>query len=158
MSIASHWKYNGEPLNDLPPGAVGFVYLITNTVSGMKYVGRKYATRRVKSKINTTSKNALNKKKTKIKVKESDWASYTGSCIPLNKDIDSHGKDKFQFEIIAFGHTKGIVNYIEEYIQMSFNIILRSDFYNNSIGSRRYIAMNNNEKLLNIITSLNWKC
>jgi hypothetical protein len=154
MSIESHWKYNGEIITDLPPGSIGFVYLITNTTNGMKYVGRKYATRRVKSKINTTSKNAINKKKTKIKIKESDWATYTGSCIPLNQDIEKFGKDKFVFEIIAFGHTKGVVNYIEEYIQMAYSIILRNDFYNNSIGSRRYIAMNNNEKLLKIISSL----
>ena len=48
----SHWKYKGKYLKDVPEGFFGFVYLITNTLNGKKYVGRKYfgTSRRVKVK------------------------------------------------------------------------------------------------------------
>ena len=37
------WTYNNQPIETLPDDCVGFVYLITNTVNGKKYVGKKLA-------------------------------------------------------------------------------------------------------------------
>lgn len=150
----SHWYYNGSPITDLPTGSFGFVYEITNNISGKRYIGRKYATKRVKTKIKTKSISAKNKKKTQIKLKSSDWETYQGSCKPLLTDIIEHGVHNFSFNIIAFGYTRGQVNYLEEYIQFMTNCVLSQDYYNNSIGSRGYIAMNNNQDLLNIVNSL----
>lgn len=150
----SHWTYNGSPFTEIPTGAVGFIYKITNLTTSQMYIGRKYVTRRIKSKINTTSLTAKNKKKTKIKIKESDWATYTGSCKPLNDDILSLGIDSFKFEILYIGTTKGQVNYAEEYIQFMTHAVLDPMYYNNSVGSRGYIAMTNNVKLLESIQTV----
>ena len=37
------WIYQGNVIIELPDDCVGFVYLITNTVSGRMYVGKKLA-------------------------------------------------------------------------------------------------------------------
>ena len=37
------WLYKNIPVETLPEDCTGFVYLITNTVSGRKYVGKKLA-------------------------------------------------------------------------------------------------------------------
>jgi hypothetical protein len=39
------WIYEKEPLTEIPEGAIGFVYLITNQANGMKYIGKKFLTK-----------------------------------------------------------------------------------------------------------------
>jgi hypothetical protein len=34
------WTYQGENVEEIPDGVEAFVYLITNKVNGMKYVGK----------------------------------------------------------------------------------------------------------------------
>ena len=34
------WLYQGTPVIELPEETVGFVYLITNNLSGKKYIGK----------------------------------------------------------------------------------------------------------------------
>ena len=36
------WTYQGNLVEELPEDCVGFVYLITNTVTGRKYVGKNW--------------------------------------------------------------------------------------------------------------------
>ena len=146
----SHWLYKNQPLLELPEKVMGFVYIITGP-DRRKYIGRKYVTRRVKTKVNTKSKTAINKKKTKITLKESDWQTYTGSNKQLTLDIEKFGKDQFKFEILVFGETKGHVNFLEEFFQMRFNVLLDPTFYNDSVGARGFIALKNNQKLFEIV-------
>lgn len=142
----SHWIYQNQNLVELPPGIVGFVYRITNLSNGRMYIGRKY--------ISTTKRKALTKKqkaagrirKDVIKT-ESNWATYTGSNKNLNNDIDVLGKDLFKFEILYFGKTKGVVNYIEETLHHKLNVILDSSYYNDCIGPRRFMALRQNKEL-----------
>jgi hypothetical protein len=37
------WIYKNNIITELPENCVGFVYLITNTVNGRKYIGKKLA-------------------------------------------------------------------------------------------------------------------
>ena len=37
------WLFQGNIVDELPEDCVGFVYLITNTVDGRKYIGKKLA-------------------------------------------------------------------------------------------------------------------
>ena len=37
------WIYQGNPVETLPEDCVGFVYIITNRISGRKYIGKKLA-------------------------------------------------------------------------------------------------------------------
>jgi hypothetical protein len=72
------WLYNGKPVEELPEGVVGFVYLITNTQSGKRYIGKKLA--RFK-KTKPPLKGRKNKRRTTV---ESDWRDYYGSSDALN--------------------------------------------------------------------------
>ena len=36
------WMFEGKPVKDIPEGYVGFVYEITNTTTGRKYIGKKW--------------------------------------------------------------------------------------------------------------------
>ena len=47
------WTYQGETIDELPEGCEAFVYLITNKVNGMMYVGKKLA----KFKVNACRAN-----------------------------------------------------------------------------------------------------
>ena len=60
----------------------GFVYLITNTVSDMKYIGKKQIEKRTKRP------PLKGKKRKRIIIGESDWKTYTGSSDRLNADIE----------------------------------------------------------------------
>ena len=143
----SHWLYKNKILREAPEGYFGFIYLITNTKSGKKYIGRKYfgTTRRVKVK---------GKKRRKVIRKDSNWREYTGSSKELNNDINTLGKLCFRFEILILGKTKGQVNYLEENIHHRFHVSANDDFYNDCIGPRRFGNVKLDEQLQNIITKI----
>lgn len=129
----SHWTYLGEPISDPPENAFGFVYLITNLETGQRYLGRKYLkqTRRKPPKKGNVRKRVVRT--------ESNWREYTSSSDKLNHDIQQLGKDRFSFEILIFGETKGAVNFAEETLQHYFKVLLDDTFYNDSIGSRKFM-------------------
>lgn len=132
--MTSHWLYQGKILQEVPESYYGFVYQITNTITDKKYIGRKYfgKTRRIKKK---------GKARRTVKRTESDWRTYTGSSKQLNQDIVKHGMSKFKFEILIMAKTKGQVNYLEENIQHRKQVILRDDYYNDCIGSRKWLSV-----------------
>ena len=144
----SHWLYENKTLNTIPNGHFGFVYLITNLSSGRKYIGRKYfySTRRIKVK---------GRKTRKVIRKESDWKHYIGSNKTLKNDINRLGKKNFKFEILCFGETKGQTNYLEENFQHRVGVILDDDYYNGSIGSRKFISVKFSNKAKKIIRAFN---
>jgi hypothetical protein len=143
----SHWIYRGKLLEELPDDVFGFVYRITNTISGKKYIGRKYVTvtRRVKRE---------GSKRRRVITKESNWREYIGSSNELIADIEKLGKDKFIFEILAFGYSKGQVNYLEEAVQYKYNVLFDHTYYNSSIGSRKYVNIAKDERFLNELFQL----
>jgi hypothetical protein len=143
----SHWIYRGKLLEELPDDVFGFVYRITNTISGKKYIGRKYVTvtRRVKRE---------GSKRRRVITKESNWREYIGSSNELIADIEKLGKDKFIFEILAFGYSKGQVNYLEEAVQYKYNVLFDDTYYNSSIGSRKYVNIAKDERFLNELFQL----
>lgn len=146
----SHWLYKGEQVNEMPQGVIGFVYLITNLINNKKYIGRKYATSTRRKPLTKKQKEAGRVRKDVVK-KDSNWATYTGSNIPLNNDIEKFGKENFKFEILYFGSTKGIINYIEENLHMKHDVILREDYYNDCVGPRGFMALRQNKELKEIL-------
>ena len=126
------WIFNGTPfLSEDINGMHGFVYCITNTLTGKRYIGRKYfwqlrkprgGGRRVKS--------------------ESDWKKYYGSSSELTEDRKQFGNLVFKRDILSLHKTKGLVNF-EETRQLFINNVLTeamSDgtpaFYNSNILGR----------------------
>ena len=102
------WLFEGKVVDELPEDCVGFVYLITNTVSGRKYIGKKLA-KFSKTTYKTVKLKNGNKKRKKIKGKiESDWQTYYGSSDELNKDVATLGSDKFIREILHYCNSKAL--------------------------------------------------
>jgi hypothetical protein len=129
------WTYQGEEVTKVPKGMAGFVYLITNKMTGRMYIGRKYFTSTTKPKGSTRKKTV-----------ESNWKNYWGSCAPLLDEIKEHGPDSFHREILHYHPTKGKVNYGEVSEQFKRDVLtaLNSDgtrmYYNGNIMSRYFAA------------------
>jgi hypothetical protein len=126
VSKKHHWVGEVDP-----DKYYGFVYLITNTVSGRKYIGRKFY-------------HIYKKRK---RVRESNWRVYAGSCKPLKEDMQRIGKDKFTFEIICNYKTRGGVVSGEVHFQTD-NDVLSPEllpcgerlYYNAQLGAVKFIA------------------
>lgn len=130
------WQYQGNIINELPEDCVGFVYLITNTASGRKYIGKKLAkfsktTYRIVKLKNGTKK----RKKIKGKV-DSDWQTYYGSNDELNKDVLLLGAEKFTREILYLCKSKAECSYIEAREQFRHQVLESKDYYNGQISVR----------------------
>jgi len=132
--IPDHHWCGEEPDLDL----VGFVYLITNNLSGMLYIGKKQykVRRRVKVK---------GRKNRKIVVRGNKWEYYTGSSVWLNSDIAELGKEQFTFEILAQASSKSSLHYLEIELQVKADVLRAKDeegnpiFYNKMIAGTKFI-------------------
>jgi hypothetical protein len=130
------WTYQNEIIEELPEDCVGFVYNITNLISGRKYIGKKLSKFSKTSYKTVTLKNGTKKKK-KIKSKiDSDWLTYYGSSDELNKDVLSLGKDKFSREILFFCKSKAECSYVEAREQFGRKVLESDDYYNGQISVR----------------------
>jgi hypothetical protein len=115
---------------------VGFVYIITNTVSGRKYIGKKLA-KFSKTTYRVVKLKNGNKKRKKIRSKiDSDWQTYYGSNDELNKDIEILGSDKFTREILFYCKSKSECSYIEAREQFRHQVLESDDYYNGQISVR----------------------
>jgi hypothetical protein len=130
------WYYNAVEVNELPEDCVGFVYLITNTVSGRKYLGKKLA-KFSKTSVKTVKLKNGNKKKKKIRSKiDSDWQDYYGSSNELKKDIELLGSEKFKREILFYCKSKAECSYVEAREQFRHQVLESDDYYNGTIQVR----------------------
>jgi hypothetical protein len=130
------WTFEGHEVTELPEDCVGFVYLITNTTNGRKYIGKKLA-KFSKTTYKTVKLKNGTKKKKKIRSKiDSDWQEYYGSSPNLQKDIDTLGKDKFTREILYYCNSKSETSYIEAREQFAQKVLESDDYYNGHIQVR----------------------
>jgi hypothetical protein len=120
----SDWTYQGEKFDEtLSEGYHGFVYIITNTLTGRKYIGKKsfWSTRRVKVK---------GKTRRKVKKSDSDWRDYFGSSEELLSDVEKAGSANFSREIMLLCQTKSDASYHEARLQFEYRVLESDDFYN----------------------------
>lgn len=130
------WYYQGNEVIELPDDCVGFVYIITNNISGRMYIGKKLA-KFSKTTYKTVKLKNGTKKKKRIKGKiESDWRDYYGSNDQLNKDVDTLGKEHFTREILYYCKSKSECSYIEAREQFSRRVLESTDYYNGHIQVR----------------------
>ena len=132
----NNWTYQGTIVESLPEDCVGFVYLITNTISGKKYIGKKLA-KFAKTTYKVVKLKNGTKKKKKIRSKvDSDWRDYYGSNDKLNEDVTSIGKEKFTREILFYCNSKAQCSYIEAREQFNHRVLESNDYYNGQISVR----------------------
>ena len=130
------WYYQGNEVIELPDDCVGFVYIITNNISGRMYIGKKLA-KFSKTTYKTVKLKNGTKKKKRIKGKiESDWRDYYGSNDQLNKDVDTLGKEHFTREILYYCKSKSECSYIEAREQFNRRVLESTDYYNGQISVR----------------------
>ena len=128
----AHWDFD-------PNDWCGFVYCITNNVSGQKYIGKKFFEL-------TQRKKVKGRKNRIVKTKDSGWKNYTGSSKSLNEDIQKNGKDNFLFEILSLHECRSTLAY-EETKQLVLRDALRAKlpngykaYYNGIICGIKYVV------------------
>ena len=130
------WLFEGKTIEALPEDCVGFVYLITNKLTGRKYIGKKLA-KFSKTTYKVVKLKNGNKKRKKIRGKiESDWQTYYGSNEQLNKDVTQLGSENFTREILYYCRSKAECSYIEAREQFSRRVLESDDWYNGHIQVR----------------------
>jgi YHS domain-containing protein len=105
----------------------GFVYIIENTKTSKKYVGKKF--------FFASKTRQVNKKKKRYKA-ESDWQTYYGSSESLLADVALHGKESFSRTILHLCATKAECGYLEAREQFERNVLLSDNYYNSWISVR----------------------
>ena len=125
-----HWKYKGKKVESIPDEYEGFVYLITNTKTKQKYVGKKLA------KFKTTKPPLKGKKNKRRGYKESDWREYWGSSDRLNEDVKNLGEKNFTREILYFCKSRAEMSYIEAREQFDRRVLETDEYYNGIINVR----------------------
>lgn len=130
------WTYENQLVEVLPEECVGFVYLITNTLTGRKYIGKKLA-KFSKTTYKTVKLKNGTKKKKKIRGKiDSDWREYYGSSPALTADVTVLGTANFTREILFYCNSKSECSYIEAREQFSRRVLESNDYYNGHIQVR----------------------
>lgn len=122
------WTYLGQPIDEsVLEEYVGFTYLITNTLTNRKYIGKKLL------KFSRTKTVKGKKKKFKI---DSDWKTYYGSNKELLEDVSRSGEELFLREVLRFCKTKGECSYHEAKLQFQYDVLLSDDYYNSFVGCK----------------------
>ena len=125
------WIYNGKPFLSEDIGEhYGFVYCITNVLTGRRYIGRKYfwSLRKLEVSLGELKVKATGRNTTEVVTK-------------LNSDRKQVGNEAFTRVILSLHQTKGTCNY-EETKQLFINNVLGEElngapaFYNSNILGR----------------------
>ena len=130
VNTSMNWTYKGKEITNMPDDIIGFVYLITNTTNGRKYIGKKLAKFK---RSRPPLKGRKNKRRYKV---NSDWQDYYGSSYDLTIDVNRLGKDKFTREILFYCKSKAELSYVEAREQFARKVLETNDYYNGHIRVR----------------------
>ena len=122
-----HWLLEDkkvESIQDIPEGAVGFVYLITDTITQKYYIGKKsiYSTRKLPP--------LKGMKRRRTVVSESDWLKYMSSNRDVKKwkDVERH--------ILDFAYTKKELTYLENKALYCLGVLEDNKSMNENISGK----------------------
>jgi hypothetical protein len=130
------WLFENQEITEIPEEYVGFVYLITNTVTGRKYIGKKLSKfRRTTYRVVKLKNGTKKKKKIRSRI-DSDWQEYYGSNDELNRDVEQLGTENFTREILYYCKSKAECSYIEAREQFARRVLESDEYYNGHIQVR----------------------
>lgn len=119
------WTYKGQEfLEEHIDSTYGYVYCITNKLTGRQYIGKKFFSK--------AGYKTVNGKRKKIR-KPSDWLTYWGSNKKLLEDIKQLGEENFHREILHLCGTRSDCAYLELKEQMDRRVLESDRYYNDWI-------------------------
>jgi len=125
-------------LEDFPENSFGFIYRITNAITGKFYIGKKSLYHNIKKKLTKSElaeQSGPGRKATTKRIqKESDWVTYWGSNKEILAEIKSNGNLSFQRDIIKIVNTKKELTYWELHYQCQYNVLLVDSYNDNILG------------------------
>ena len=129
------WIYQNKEvtsIQDMPEGVFGFVYLITHTPTGKKYIGKKQL-------MTTRTLPPLKGERKKRKViKEGNWIKYYGSQKEIKELVASSTPEDFHREVLRYCFTKKELTYRELEEQVLHRVLEDDDFLNSNISGKYY--------------------
>jgi hypothetical protein len=137
------WIYQNneiKELTDIPEHTFGFIYEVTHTPTGKKYLGRKQllsVTRKLLGKKELALITDKRSSKKKTITKETDWKAYYGSHPEIKQMIKEGKQLEFTREILIFVSTKKQLTYYEDkYLYMKGVIEPGSIYFNDNVSGR----------------------
>ena len=129
-----NWLCEGNIVTeeDVPVGAVGFVYKIIHTPTGRYYIGKKSLT--------STRRLAPLKgqKRKRIVTKSSDWEKYYSSNDWIKEQVKEGNAEEFSREIIQYFFSKKSLTYYEIYWQFHYNVLADDNAINENLMGKFY--------------------
>ncbi len=129
-----NWLYEGNIVTeeDVPVGAVGFVYKIIHTPTGRYYIGKKSLT--------STRRLAPLKgqKRKRVVTKSSDWEKYYSSNDWIKEQVKEGKTEEFSREIIQYCFSKKSLTYYEIYWQFHYNVLADDNAINENLMGKFY--------------------
>ncbi len=131
-TVKNNWFFKDKEFNsvDIPKNAVGFVYEITDLLTGKKYIGKKNFF------IKQKRPPLKGKKRKRITIKESDWQDYFGSSDNVKKLLEENGAENFSRKILMICYSKGELSYAELYVQVIRGVLMSDNYLNGIIQCR----------------------
>jgi hypothetical protein len=126
------WFYEEKPFSSEDiDGHAGFVYEITDTLNGKKYIGKK------KLSSTRTLKPLKGQKRKRKLVSESDWMDYYGSSEEVKALVEEFGTDRFHRKILRLCKTTAEMSYFEMKEQVVNDVLLKpNEYYNAFVGAK----------------------
>lgn len=146
------WKYKDsiiESIEEMPKSSFGFIYEVTHTPTGRKYIGKKvlYFERNKKLGKRALEELRLERKakgiggRTPLKQKivtESDWKTYYGSHKEIITLIKDKKQEEFTREILQFVPTKKQLTYFECKYLFIKEVLEGNDYINDNVLAKFY--------------------
>ena len=130
------WLFESQTVSQLPEDCAGFVYVITNQLTGRMYIGKKLARFKKTTYKIVKLKNGKKKRKKIRGTIDSDWQTYYGSSPELTRDIESLGAENFTREILYYCKSRAECSYVEAREQFARRVLESDDYYNGHIQVR----------------------
>ena len=129
------WKYKEKEvlsLTDMPEETYGFIYKISNKITGQYYIGKKQVVSVRKKNFGKKKLSTITDKRVKkyeMVSKESDWKTYRSS----NSVVKSWNEDEIELEILRFCKSKKSLTYYELQEQFYYNVLADSNSLNDNL-------------------------